>query len=47
MSGFEIAGVVLGAFPIIISGLQGYAQGCEAVGGQLLQHTFSIFGDLK
>src|SRR6266566_2075975 len=31
MSGFEIVGVILGAFPVIISALEHYAQGVSTV----------------
>lgn len=29
MSGIEVAGLVLGAFPLVISGIQFYIDGCE------------------
>lgn len=35
MSGLEVAGVVLGVFPLVVSGLRFYYEGCEKVKGSL------------
>lgn len=44
MSGFEIAGVVLGAFPIVMSGLERYRKAFEPLKSWWkFQRTFEVF----